>query len=93
LCIIKIRLVYAAEAAFVYMIDGQRELFEAMKFQASYKTIAATAETWKACDNSFSAILVSHEQGVFVPLEEWPVRVGYDEKVAMYLTKFMADAK
>ena len=53
---IKIRLVYTAEAVFVYMVDGQRKSFKAMKCPAHYKSIAATAETWKECVESFGML-------------------------------------
>jgi hypothetical protein len=45
---IKMRLVFAAEVVFVYMVDGQRKPFRGMKFPADYKSIAAVAESWKS---------------------------------------------
>lgn len=62
-----IRLVYVAEEAFVYMIDGQRDLLEAMKFPTQYETSAATADTCKAYDNSFSTQLYVSRVYLFYP--------------------------
>jgi hypothetical protein len=93
LYMIKIRLVFAAEVVFVYMVDGQREPFRGMKFPANYKSIGAVAESWKECVESFRAISAEMGQDFNVPLEEWPVRAGYDEKVVLYETKFMAEAE
>jgi hypothetical protein len=50
------RLAFAAEAVFVYMVDGQREPFRGMKFPADYKSITAVAECWKECIESFRTI-------------------------------------
>jgi hypothetical protein len=56
LYMIKMRLVFAAEVVFVYMVDGQWEPFRGMKFPANYKSMAAVAESWKECVESFRAI-------------------------------------
>jgi len=87
---IKIRLIFAAEVVFVYMVDGQRGPFRGMKFPANYKGIAAGAESWTECVERFRAISAVVGEDFHIPLEKWPVRAGYDEKVVLYDTKFMA---
>lgn len=65
---LKLRLVYAAEATFLYMVDS--EPYDDMPFPGYKEAFASASQYWKQGMQTFTCSEAWHIQ-----LEEWPVRV------------------
>lgn len=87
LYMIRIRLVRAAEVALVCMIDAEPR--KGMRFLANGIDMATIAKLWKQGVEKF----MSEDTRPFLPLENWPVRVGYNTNVVLPETEFFARIK
>jgi hypothetical protein len=83
------RLKYAAEVVLVYVVDCNP--VKGLKCPAKYRTIPEIAGHWKECIDGF--VYPPAHECPCVPLEKWPVRVGYSSNVASHKTESFANIK